>query len=104
MKYLKINTRSQPVWILSFVLCLALAVTPNSVKADDDEHSGSSGGGGGAVIGLVLAGLIVWAIFGRNSESKKNKPDDVKAVPSTTDIKEKNSEKNGIGSNLDPEF
>lgn len=99
------NTRSKPIWTLCFVLCLALAVTPRSVKADNDEHSSSSGGGGGAVLGLVLAGLVVWAIFGRNAESKKNKADDVKAAPTTaTDNKEKPSQKKGIGSNLDPEF
>ena len=98
------KTRSQPVWILSFVLCLALAVTPNSVKADGDEHSGSSGGGDGAVVGLVLAGLIAWALFGRNAESKKNKPEDVKPAPTATDDKEKPTQKKGIGSNLDPEF
>jgi hypothetical protein len=47
----------------------------------------------------------VWAIFGRNAESKKNKADDVKAAPTTaTDNKEKPSQKKGIGSNLDPEF
>ena len=104
VKPLKMNTLSKPIWAICFILCISLAVTPKSVKADNDGHSGSSGGGGGAVLGLVLAGLVTWAIFGKNSESKKNKSDDVQTAPSTADNKEKIPQKKGIGGNLDPEF
>ena len=77
---------------------------PKSVKPDDSEHSSSSGGGGGAVIGAVLVGLVVWAIFGRNNENKKDKSDDVKNAPITTEDKEGLPQKKGIGSNMNPEF
>lgn len=98
------NSRSKPVWVISFVLCLALSITPRSVKADDDEHSGSSGGGGGAVIGLVLVGLVLWAIFGKNTGEKKDKSDAVKNAPSAKDNKEVPPQDKGIGSNMNPEF
>lgn len=105
VKHLNITTNRKSTWILCLTISFALALTPRMVRADENGDSGG-GGSGGAVVGAVLVGLIVWALFGRNSDTKKEKKEEINNSNSTlpAEPKEVPPPSKGTGSVTQPEF
>lgn len=100
--------------IIANVLVFVLTLTSIPTFADDDHGGGGGGGGGGAaILGIAVAGLLIWALSGKKPETlnaeKKGVSQDSPSANSNsmTGNKDLNQDKqpvDGIGANKKLEF
>jgi hypothetical protein len=87
-----------------YVICASLICSPIPGFCDNDDHaSSSSGGGAGAAVGVLVIGLVIWALFG-NKNSKTEQASEAKPASTpgaATDVRPVDT---GIGSTVKPEF
>lgn len=75
--------------LVASILLVTLTASAMPVMADDEKSSSSGGGGGGgggagAALGVLVVGLIVWAISGKGSGAASGKAADIKMDPQTS--------------------
>lgn len=101
--------------IIANVLVFVLTLTSIPTFADDNHGGGGGGGGGGgaAILGIAVAGLLIWALSGKKPETlngeKNSASQDLPSANSNsmTGNKDVNQDKqpvDGIGANKKLEY